>query len=40
MPHLISFIQFQKAKEILARGEKKDAETGETWKGITGEKKA
>jgi vacuolar-type H+-ATPase subunit H len=29
----------QKAKEILARGEKKEAEAGEAEKGITGEKK-
>ena len=29
----------QKAKEILARGEKKEAEAGEAEKGITREKK-
>jgi len=29
----------QKAKEILARGEKKEAEAGEAEKGITVEKK-
>jgi gas vesicle protein len=30
----------QKAKEILARGEKKEAEAGESEKGVMGEKKA
>ena len=30
----------QQAKEILARGEKKEAEAGEAEKGVTGEKKA